>query len=271
MPFYKSAQSREPVQVTLETAGHKTFRIKEPFWYEYPEDFSKTYRNGDAGVEIKAHQGEATTDLASVPSFLWGVLASYGPQLLPALLHDQRCEEIRVEKRTGRNGLFLERSTADYEFRKALADVGVGPVRRRVFWAGVALGKYFSYGPHRCVLLLLHLSIGIAALVGLALTAFGVHWLGRNATWFLIVLGIALIASAVWVRDWSLPVVGILAGPLLISVILFTYAVMFVVFFWDGARQTPATIRKARAGIRKLWKAAGRKLRGVPAPAAKAA
>ncbi|WP_112263936.1 DUF1353 domain-containing protein [Lentzea terrae] len=270
MPFYKTNTCEETAQVTLETAGPKTFRIKEPFWYQYPEGFSKTYRNGDVGVEISAHEGETTTDLASVPSFLQGVLASYGPHLLPALLHDQRCEEIRAKKRKGEKGLFLKRSTADYEFRKALADVGVGPVRRRVFWAGVALGKYFSYGPHRCLLLLLHLSIGIAALAGLALTAFGVHWLGLDTLWF-GVLGFALVVSAFWGRDWSLPMIGILAGPLLISVILFTYAVMFVVFFWDGARQTPAAIRKARAWIKKLWEGAARKVRGTSGPATEAA
>jgi hypothetical protein len=32
------------------------------------------------------------TDLASVPPFLWGVIASYGHHTLPAILHDVLCD-----------------------------------------------------------------------------------------------------------------------------------------------------------------------------------
>lgn len=264
MPFYRDHKCKDPAQVVLRTAGHKTFQITSSFWYQYPEGFSKKYRNGGTGVEVRTHRGKATTDLASVPSFLWGVLASYGPQLLPALLHDQRCEDIREAKLQGQHGLFRMRSKADYEFRKALADVGVGRVRRRVFWAGVAAGKYAGYGRFRCALLALHIGTGIGALCGLVLSRFGVHWFDWDTRDFGIVLALALIASAGWWRDWSLPVVAILAGPLLAAVVVFTYAVMFVVFFTDGVEQAPATIRK-------IWQAAARKLRGTPAPAAEAA
>lgn len=261
MPFYSNEECTEPARVTLRTAGHKTFQITSSFWYRYPESFTTKYLPGTEAVEVRAHQGKDTTDLASVPSFLWGVLASYGPQLLPALLHDQRCEDVRRAKRNGERGLFLMRSKADYEFRKALADVGVGRVRRRVFWAGVALGKYARHGRARGLLLLApHLAIGMAAMTGVVLSLFGVDWFGWDTRDLGIVLGAALIASAAWWRDWSLPVVAILAGPLLAALVVFTYAVMAVVFFTDGAEQTPVTVRK-------IWTAVVAKLRARRAPA----
>jgi hypothetical protein len=133
-----------------------------------------------------------------------------------------------------------------------------------VFWAGVAAQKYAAYGRLRCALLGLHIGVGISALVGLVLSVFGRHWLGLDAREFGIVLGLALIASVGWWRDWSLPVVAILAGPLLAAVTVFTYVVVIVVFFTDGVEQAPATIRK-------IWNAAARKLKGTSGPAAEAA
>lgn len=261
MPFYSNEECTEPAQVTLRTAGHKTFQVTSSFWYRFPEGFAKKYLPDSRAVEVLEHKGKDTTDLASVPSFLWGVLASYGPQLLPALLHDQRCEDVRKAKKRGRRGLFLMRSKADYEFRKALADVGVGRVRRRVFWAGVALGKYAHYGRVRGLLLLApHLAIGMAAMTGVVLSLFGVDWFGWDTRDLGIVLGAAVIASAAWWRDWSLPVVAILAGLLLAALIVFTYAVMAVVFFTDGVEQAPATIRK-------VWTAVAAKLTARKAPA----
>lgn len=259
MPFYNNDKCEEPAQVTLKTAGHKTFQITSSFWYQYPDGFTTKYRDGATGVQIRAHEGKSTTDLASVPSFLWGVLASYGPQLLPSLLHDQRCEDVRAAKARGEDGLFQMRSRADYEFRKALADVKVGRVRRRVFWTGVAMAKYLGYGRIRAVPLAAHIGVGVAALTGLVSSMFGTHWFGWETGDFGIVLGLTLIASVAWWRDWSLPIVAILAGPLLGAVIVFTYCVMFVVFFADGVVQTPAAIKK-------IWKAAIRTLRGTAAP-----
>ncbi|GGM75184.1 hypothetical protein GCM10011609_08910 [Lentzea pudingi] len=260
MPFFSSKQCTEPAQAALKVLGDKTFQITSSFWYRIPAGFTKKYLPDSPLIEVRAHQGKATTDLASVPSFLWGVLASYGPHLMPALLHDQRCEDVRIAKKAGEGNPFLLRSKADYEFRKALAEAGVGRVRRRVFWAGVAFGKYLSYGRGRGLLLAPHVVIGMAAQVGLLLSLFGVRWMDREPRDFAVVLGLALLASAAWWRDWSLPFVAILAGPLLVSLIVFTYVVTIIVFFTDGAEQAPATIRK-------LWTALAAKLTARKAPA----
>ncbi|MFD4669992.1 DUF1353 domain-containing protein [Lentzea sp. NPDC058450] len=233
MPFFKEENSVEAADVVLKVVGDKTFRLTKPFWYTYCKDVNKRYRYEGDGVQINAHVDPATTDLASVPTFLWGVLASYGRQLLPALLHDQRCEDVRKALKCCR---FRMRSQADHEFHRALRDVGVGRMRRRVFWVGVALGKYWAYGRARCLLLLLpHVLIGLAGLAGLVASLLGFHWFGVEAREFGLVLGASLAASVFWWRDWRLPVVAILAGSLLIPVMIFTYGAACIVFFTDGA------------------------------------
>lgn len=83
--------------------------------------------------------GGMTTDLATVPSFLWGVVASYGRQTLPAILHDMLCYASQLP---GQPAAYRRRSRreADTLFRETLRDSGSGVVRRWVMWAGVRLG-----------------------------------------------------------------------------------------------------------------------------------
>ena len=79
------------------------------------------------------------TDLATVPSFLWGVVASYGRQTLPAVLHDMLCYASALPGQPPpyrRNS----RRLADALFRTTLADSGSGVVRRWIMWTGVRLG-----------------------------------------------------------------------------------------------------------------------------------
>ena len=75
------------------------------------------------------------TDLASVPELLWGVIASYGRQTLPAVLHDQlyataaRADTLPRARRLRRD--------ADVLFRSTLRESGAGPVRQWLMWAAV--------------------------------------------------------------------------------------------------------------------------------------
>lgn len=109
-------------------------------------------------------------------------------------------------------------------------------MRRRVFWVGVALGKYLAHGRARGALLLLpHIVIGMGALVGMVASMLGWHWFGWKTRQFAIVLGASLVASVFWWRDWRLPVVAILAGPLLIAAMLVSYGAESMVFITDGA------------------------------------
>ena len=80
-----------------------------------------------------------TTDLASVPWPLWSVLAPYGRQLRPALLHDHYC------KLAGKSASIEARHEADDVFRAALRSCDVPPVRATIFWTGVSFGRYLTF------------------------------------------------------------------------------------------------------------------------------
>lgn len=77
-----------------------------------------------------------TTDLASVPSFLWGVIASYGRQTLPALVHDHLCAVAHAQPGPRRR---RTRREADRLFRTMLAASGSGVLRRWLMWSAVRL------------------------------------------------------------------------------------------------------------------------------------
>lgn len=121
------------------------------------------------------------TDLATVPTILWGVVASYGRQTLPAIIHDQLCV---VSREGGPPSAFTHRARreADQVFLETLAQSGTGPVRRWLMWTGV------RFGGHPVVL----------ALFGALLVAVPVALLVAS-TLAILVLGIVLLAFLVGV------------------------------------------------------------------------
>ncbi len=72
---------------------------------------------------------DMVTDLASVPPFLWGVIASYGRQTLPALLHDMQCYAAAQPHQPAAYRRRARRE-ADTLFRATLRASGSGPIRR---------------------------------------------------------------------------------------------------------------------------------------------
>lgn len=83
-----------------------------------------------------AHEPGRSTDLASVPKWLWGVIASFGQHTMAALLHDHLCDEARSAGAPASKHL---RREADRVFRIAMADLGVPGPRRWLMWAAVRL------------------------------------------------------------------------------------------------------------------------------------
>lgn len=75
------------------------------------------------------------TDLASVPSYLWGVLQKTGRYGNAAIYHDWLYWEQKVP-----------RSTADRVFERAMNDMGVDTATRNMMWAGVRVfgGSYWD-------------------------------------------------------------------------------------------------------------------------------
>lgn len=196
------------------------------------------------------------TDLATVPPFLWGVVASYGRQTLPAILHDMLCyasalpEQPRAYRRAARRA-------ADAIFRDTLRDSGSGVVRRWLMWAGVRLGGRplvsagFALALVVLVVLLLAgaaaatvaLGLGAAVLLLVAMVAWaslerergpgkaggasGGH--GEYGPVRFVPAAMSSLAGAIGI--------GVLATPVLLPVTLVTLATRFVLGI--GERRLP--------------------------------
>ncbi|MGM0929956.1 MAG: DUF1353 domain-containing protein [Actinomycetota bacterium] len=194
MPFYQDAAATETL-----TAIHLVQRTKTCFQLAQP-----IYYRADAAssiVRIEAHDLAAglknnSTDLASVPTWMWGLIASYGRQTAPALLHDQRmavCAELPPEEALRR------RRAYDEEFRRALLDTGVAALRARLMWAGVSIQAYLEHS--KGCGLLLAASVGVGALAFIAAT-----WLAAAGAGQLPLAGAALLTAVLclaWTRDWA--------------------------------------------------------------------
>lgn len=177
-----------------------------------------------------------TTDLASVPGFLWGILAPYGRHLRPALLHDHRCavaEGVLPEDADnrdaagrpmppGRTGVQV-RTEADDLFREALRSEGVGPARSWMFWTGVCFGRFWLYARWRALGLGgLALAVALLVLHALAVAVGGGPpgvdgWLSDRGFWTVlpvVALGLALLRR--WVLMATVPL-SLLAIALCLS------------------------------------------------------
>jgi hypothetical protein len=217
-------------------------RAKSPRW-QLRTPYGYVAKDGRYFV-VPAHTGNPGadghgTDLASVPDFLWGILAPYGRQLRPALLHDRRCDVAKgalddTDNRDpaghpippGRSPVQV-RAEADDLFRESLRSEGVGPTRSLLFWTGVSFDRLFRYTRVRAGLLAL-LAVA-AAIIGLhaLTTALGGGpprvdgWLADRPFWW-VLLGVALLLAVLrrWVLIITVPIsliaiVGCLsaAGP----------------------------------------------------------
>ena len=199
MPFYQDAAATEPLAaIHLVQRTKRCFQLAQPIYYQADP--------ASAVVRIAAHDLSAglknnSTDLASVPTWMWGLIASYGRQTAPALLHDLRmatCAELPPEEALRRRRIY------DEEFRRALLDTGVAALRARLMWAGVSVQAYLEHSRGRG--LLLAASVGVAALALIAAI-----WLAATGAGQLPLAGAVLLTAVLclaWTRDW--PVVAVM-------------------------------------------------------------
>jgi hypothetical protein len=210
MGFQRSlTNTSPPPAIRLKVVPPDKFKLLTPFAY---------VGNGGA-VYVPVHGDGEETDLASVPPFLWGLLASYGRQLRAALMHDRLCDQVKAMPcgtRKQRAAAYASRKRADDMFRVALRDLDgsakqaenrVPWSRSLLFWAGVSAGRYWDFRKVRAVLLGLHVLVGTAALYWAALS--------RDPQW-LWAYALVLALSVAWLKDWAVAAVGVLAGPVVL-------------------------------------------------------
>ena len=136
------------------------------------------------------------TDLASVPSFLWWLIASYGSHTRAALLHDA----LYVDK--GQHEP-VPRATADRLFLTALREPGqkTGTIRHWLMWVGVSL---FGTMPRWLGGLF---AVQVVAIWGLLVTAVAWAWgpaiWDMDWTWWEIVIAVVVIPAFLLVLGTS--------------------------------------------------------------------
>jgi len=226
----------DPPNVQLRSVSSWDFELRTPFAYQ---------PSSGPAIEVPTHPNEfaESTDLASVPPLLWGLLPSYGRQLRAALLHDRLCDVSNKEPdaRTA----YQKRCEADDLFLQALRDTGdgsyedrmkrVGWFRSQLFWTGVSYGRYWTFRKLLAVLLTAHVLAGVLA-VDLIFRSPPLGWLADRLPWswaqdkrmLILIWLVALVLSLAWGRDRRLAFIAVLVGPLILPVLLVTFAAQII-------------------------------------------
>jgi hypothetical protein len=217
--YFSVKEIRE--QAPASRAKVPRWQVRTPYGYvaEDGRYFVVPAQTGNVGTSGNS------TDLASVPSFLWGILAPFGRQLRPALLHDHRCnvaDGVSAEDADNRNAggrpitpgrtPVQIRTEADDLFREALRSEGIGPARSWMFWTGVSYGRFFGYARVRAIVLAaLAFAAAIVGLHALTVALGGgpPHadgWLRDQAFWW-VMLGVAVALALLrrWVLVFTVP------------------------------------------------------------------
>ncbi|MFJ7214234.1 DUF1353 domain-containing protein [Amycolatopsis sp. NPDC098790] len=222
---FEDAELDQPApKMDLRVWTKSTFELLTPFRYVSP---------GGNVYLVPGHHpdNDDTTDLASVPPLLWGLLPSYGRQLRAALLHDHLCEIAET---------YSERRDADRLFLLAMRDKGDGSVtdlqkrvpwfRSRVFWAGVCFGRYWRYRRFRAALMTLHLIAGVVAAYALCHVLphawFTAVYPADLAAWpwtYAATFAALLALTLGWGKDAAVLVIGLVVTPIVIPVLALTF------------------------------------------------
>jgi len=232
--------SLNPADIELKVYGDTTFQVLKEFVY--------VDRKNEVWP-ILPNQGTDTTDLASVPKWLWGLFASYGRQLAPALMHDYYCGIAKQAKLAAHGDkarideAYRQRRATDLRFREALRVRKMPWLRSNVFWAAVTFDRYKVFRRPLAGLYLVQALAMAAGVLGAAGLWFW-HWAHSSGTsassqaglfsqpqHWLIVAGIALLISACYGWNSMVAVVsGVLIAP--IAVIELAVTIFLAVLLW---------------------------------------
>ncbi|MBU1250689.1 MAG: DUF1353 domain-containing protein [Microcella pacifica] len=231
MPFLTAAG--EPLDaLPLIYRRGRDFQVAEDFLYLNPRDGIRTLVPAHE-LDLPPRDGNST-DFASVPPFLWGLIANYGTQTLPAIMHDALVGQLLREPEEQRLAL---RREADELFRVALIDNGVHRLRARVMWAAVGLESWGRHGGALGRLLIGQVAVGVLAIV--AAVALGV---AVSPWWFALALA-PLLLAAPWGSTFGLvstaTYLAALYAPLILGAFLASHvenAIAMIVWLATGCK-----------------------------------
>lgn len=201
MPFLRDdgAPLDELLLAQRPADGHR-FEVRDAVVYVDPVS-GRRYRAPAAG---EAPPPAGVTDLASVPSPLWGFIASYGRQSAPAVLHD--AQSLAADALGDRRRALAQRREDDLVFRRSLLEQGVPRMRAWLMWAWVSADRERAYaGPAGWLLLG---QVGLGVLLVAAAVVLGVV----AGPWWLVLALVPAAAALPW-RGLA-PLVLVLTYPL---------------------------------------------------------
>lgn len=181
MPFRTDdGRDLEEVLLAQRPADGYRFQLREGFHYEDPVSGRR--------YEVRAGR---TSDLASVPPWLWSFIASYGRQSAPALLHDDR-SDVADALGDRRAALALRRED-DRVFRTALREQRVPLLRAWLMWAWVSADREREFGGVAGAIFMAQAVLGALVVVGASVAAI---W---NPAWLALAL-VPVLAAVPWWR-----------------------------------------------------------------------
>jgi len=206
MPFV-DADDNPVSTVDLRQVGPKAFQLMKGFTYAEPG--GRTYPI-PAHDLTRPHDKDETTDLASVPPLLWGLIASYGHQTRAALLHDRL--SLLARRQTQPSAGPRLRREADRLFRVALLESDVPWLRCWLMWAAVSIDRYLTYARPLGWIMSAQIALAAGWLLLAPLSFSGVALLAALAA--------PLAASVLWGRDAGVVALASYASVVMIPVIL---------------------------------------------------
>lgn len=199
--WWKDEEWKDAPEVLLRQIGRNAFQLLDGFAYELPGNDElpsaeqRTFPAPRHDVTKGPRDGDNSTDLASVPSFLWWFIASYGRHTRAALLHDHLVDREEYK------------GQADAVFRSALAESRVRFFRRWLMWTAVSLNTMRRSRAGTVVVLgfAAHLAAFATAFAYLLYSAWPFPWLAAAArsVWDLFPADVFGVLSSAVSWMWS--------------------------------------------------------------------
>jgi hypothetical protein len=230
MPFLRLENEGpgEP-DVLLKQTGPNSFQLLHGFRYEVPDD-GAVYVVPAHDPTLPDDAPNNSTDLASVPFWLWWFVASHGRHTRAALLHDHLVDVDDVD-----------RVEADRVFRLALEESKVRWMRRWLMWAAVSVATMALKARARFVAFVGALILLFALLA----VAWPLGWLsnlpGALPAWALPLL--VFLVAFPFGRVWPLAVVGVV---LIAAPTILVWTVLALVWLLDLAKAVWNRVRGRR-------------------------
>lgn len=197
----------EPSVIAMTQTSATEFRVDASLHYLGDTGLDPAF---DSDVRTLAYDADRRTDLASIPSMLRWLEDPYGPHTPAALFHDRFLSEPSA----------ITDVQADLYFRSMLKAVGVPVFKRLIMWTGVVLRTRWVSGLKNKILLVAYVVLavlGTTALITASLDLVGLAnlpaSLGGPIPVALCAIGLWLVSSVLWGREWSASLVAGASAP----------------------------------------------------------